>query len=921
MIGYTRRKLNLLFIALLSVCFVQWPTVQVARAADSPWTVPVNLSASGAASQPVVAVGPDGSMHVMWWDSVAGEQYAHVGVTETIRSEPLTVSEIVGARLINIDQKTQRTTITLLPPSETRLLTDAGGTLYAFWHDTDSRWNVDQITGTRRVTQTIAGGSITSFDVTRNGETGLQVAYVKSEDSDAAPAGVYYRTWTGIQWTTPVAVVTSSYFRSLKEGASTVSVASNGNGVVIVSWDDPHLGRSVYAHSEDGGTTWSTPQSVTSADAGVQTRVAYTPNTEFMMMWRNPVAGSCVLMQRRSNDGMQTWSAPQRVLESMARCPERWQFDQVGSDQMWLLGMPAAVSTDMASQINQGVNDQAVMALWNNSAWAAQAGLNLSFYDTTVSRTVSLGCINLSLWGDVVGMVGCDSKGDVWVVRSQESPKDLVPMLTRPWSELSFLSQAAQGSINEGSLGELEGYPALASDAQGHMYGLWGQPVFASTPRLSIFASVWDGQSWSQSVQVLDSPLNGVDNRTGQYASRAEQPTLTADGTGHLHAVWASGPGGLLYYSKVEQKDVLSAQDWSDPVTLPAPAQVASWPDIVADPRSSSLYVVYAVPYNEKRGIYLLQSNDAGASWAGPTQIFDAVTAGWLSADKPQITLDAQTGLLHAVWLRSELPGSASSSAIFYSRSTDGGKTWASPTQLIEGDVDWPRVSVSAANQVLVLWNQMQTNGKAQTAAPMSVWERSSANGGAQWEDATRVPGFEQVSGPVGVTSDQAGVSYLVGVGMTADGESSLLYAQKAKGRWQAQDSYGLGQEATQSDAASITLLPGLGRLGALMRGWVWQADGSGQYSVLAASRGVSVTQVITPVATFTPVPLPTATITPQPVISPTPTQVQVSAGITQAGQGGSSSGQSAIVIAGVLAMIIVVGGIVGRSVIRARHG
>lgn len=918
----TLRKFNLLFIALLSVSLARWHIPEIARSAESPWTTPLNLSVSGAASQPAVTAGPDGSLHVVWWDSVSGEQYLRVGVTDTQRGQPVVIPEIFSDRTVTVDTRSQQASVAQTPPREVRLITDAQGMLYVFWYDINSRLLMDQISGTRRITQTISSDSVISFDVTRNGETGLQIAYITSKDGQNTPAGVYYRTWTGSQWLAPQPVTTSSYFRALKTDASTTSVASNGNGVVIVAWDDPYLGRSLYAHSEDGGSTWSEPKSASSADSGVQARVAYTPNTEFMLIWRDPVAGACVLMQRRSNDGMNSWSAPQRILNSMTRCPERWRFfDEADNDQMWLLGMPAAVSGEVALQTNQGVNDQGVMALWNNETWSAQSALNLSFYDASISRTLSLGCIGVTLAGQMVGMVGCDSKGDVWVVRSKVSPEALVPALARPWSAVHVLSQAALGSINEGSLGEAQGYPALTSDVNGRMYALWSQPVLAGAPKISLFTSVWEGRNWSQAVQVLDSPATEQNNRNAEYASRAEQASLTTDSSDRLHAVWVSGPGGILYYSKVQEEDVLSTQDWAKPIALNTSARLASWPKIVADARDHSLYVIYAVPYNEQRGIYLLHASDGGSTWSDPVQVFDGAAAGWLSADKPQLALDPTAGILHAVWLRSELPGGANSPAIFYARSVDSGKTWTTPVQLAEGNVDWPRIAVPTANQVLVAWNETRASDKAQTAAPMSVWERTSTDGGLQWVDASRVPGFEQVSGPIGVTSDQAGDLYFTGVGATSDSESNLLYAHRTGDKWNAQDAFGLGQKATLSNAATVALAPAVGELGVLMRGWVWQADGTGQFGVLAASREVSVTQVITPVATFTPVPLPTATITPQPLPTPTPTQIQVATGVTQVNQGGSLLGQSALVIAGILAGVIVIGGIALRSVIRARHG
>ncbi|HEY3342542.1 MAG TPA: sialidase family protein, partial [Anaerolineae bacterium] len=499
-------------------------------------------------------------------------------MTETQRTAPSSLSDIFGDRSVALDTKTQQLAVTLAPPSEIRILTDASGGVYAFWTDIGSRLMMEQISGGARYTQTVSAGPVVSFAVTQNGDTGLQIGYIKSRDDQGSPAGVYYRILTGGQLSAALPVFNSSYFRSIKTGASGVSVASSGHGTVVVAWDDPYQGRGFYAHSVDDGKTWTAPKPVSSTGLAVQAHVAYTPNSEFMLIWRDPAAGACVLMQARSNDGMNTWTSPQRVLSGISRCPERWNFTKVAADQMWLLGMPASVSPETASQTNQVVSDQAAIALWNNSTWTAQASLNLSFYDEAISRTLSLTCVNVALSSNALSMVGCDTKGDVWFVRSQVNPKELAPSLVRSWSAINVLSQAALGSINAGSLGQVDGYPALTTDAHGKMYALWSQPVLAGTSKISIFASVWESQTWSQAVQVLDSPSTDQNSGNGDFVTLAQQPSLSSDNADRLHAVWVSGPGGVLYYSKVTQNNALSAQDWSIPVALPIPSHLVNWP-------------------------------------------------------------------------------------------------------------------------------------------------------------------------------------------------------------------------------------------------------------------------------------------------------------------------------------------------------
>ncbi len=65
---------------------------------NTSWTAPVNLSQSGGASQPLIAVAADGTQHALWWDQTDGERYAHASISDTTWSEPIGVPAILSAR-------------------------------------------------------------------------------------------------------------------------------------------------------------------------------------------------------------------------------------------------------------------------------------------------------------------------------------------------------------------------------------------------------------------------------------------------------------------------------------------------------------------------------------------------------------------------------------------------------------------------------------------------------------------------------------------------------------------------------------------------------------------------------------------------------------------------------------------------------
>jgi hypothetical protein len=885
-----------------------WAMRGLAQSSDAPWTTPVNISRSGAASQPVIAAAPDGTLHVLWWDVVDGEQYAQTtDVTGTTWSKPVGVEPIVGMREVN--DVTNR--VTLTAPREVRVTSDARGNAYAFWYDVDNRLLTAQIQGAGPSNMTVLSDAALNIDAAADVSGTLRLVYVRPTGSQDSPPGIYYRaTSGGGEWSIPSLVYTSTYFRVAKPEQVHLSVAGDGLGRILVAWDDLALGRSLYARSTDGGRTWGAAQSVIgdSSSQAVHARVASALDGTFLMLWQDASAGGCALSQRRSADGGQTWSAPERILTDLSRCPGRWEFAPAGDGRLWLVGLPLSDGSSAQSA------SSGTLAAWDSKTWSKPVEVSLSFRDATTQRSVSLGRLSIAVSGNSVGIVGCDASGDVWAVRNAVGLERLLPALRSVWSVPEVLSNEQGQPVND--------LPAVAADAQGKVYTLWSQSASEGQPGAALYAAVWDGSRWSRAAQVLRSP----DTSSGILASdrpvgKSEQPALVANGQNKLHAVWSGGTRGEIFYSWTYARDVISPQSWAEPVALPSVTTVASWPDMLADPRGSVLHVIYAVPYNEKRGIYYVRSNDGGSTWLTPTVVFDAVAAGWDSVNKPRLVLDAKADVLHAVWLRASLPGAVETQAIVYARSTDGGKTWSSPVHVAEGAVDWPRVAVSGAGQVYLVWNQARVRSEGVTSQQSAeVWGRFSPDGGQRWSEAARVRGFEQVSGPVSLASDGVGGLTLVGVAPGASSESELLYSRWDGRAWSECEIFGLGQDATWGNAAVAVMVPNMSELNVVLRELLKLADGTEQFGVVAMGRDVQVTSAAAPAPTFTPLPTftPTVTATPLPTATPAP-QVNLSDPVQLAGRGSIKS-QIPLVLGGALVAVIVLATVVWRVIWMVRH-
>jgi len=814
------------------------------------WSEPVNLSHSGAASEPVVVAGPDGMPQVFWWDQLDGLTTARWdgGVWSGPVASPIYVDQEVRGEL------------TAVPIGAMPFLTaDAGGQAHALWlgepdEETDVRPLMHSrltIGGTRWSTPRAVVESALVWHMASDPEGVLHLVYVRPQHSDAFPAGLYYTRSTngGARWSAPKVLYSSLYFRLLSPEEAHVHAAAGGEGQVYVTWDDPRLETAFYARSTDGGLAWEEPQAVGDPEEGAKrARVVVGQEGEVLLLWEAiRAAGSCVLYQQHANDG----GAPQRVLEELGRCPEEVRFLRTVNGQALL--------------VTSGGGGGLTLAAWDGSAdqWSEPKWLGFSFEDPELERQVYLESLRATLAGEALAVVGQGQDGDVWFLESQVGALEWAFAPPSPWSEPVDLSQS------EG----LPGLPAVATDAEGRVHVLWSEATGEGMPGNWLHYAGYNGTRWTQPAEVLRSP-----------EGKAEQPVLVAVG-GRLHVVWSGGRSGEIFYSRAYVRDAYAPDGWSEPQPLPAPGDVGGAPVIVAD-LVGTLHVVYAVPLNEGRGIYYTRSDDGGETWSKAQVVFDAAAAGWAMVDHPSLAADEQ-GTLHVVWVRAPLPGSGLPEGVYYARSGAGGETvrqgfprlrsgqagqaWSEPVQVADGAYDWPRVAAMPSGQVHLLWGE--ANGS------FGWTHQWSGDSGAGWTRPERVGRFAGVPGPVGLVGDGAGMLHLVGVGKDDAGEPALLYTtwdgSAVSGetlttggeRWGELETFRLAPGASGEPGVAVALRSALGQLDVTFPGEAEGEEGEAQVDVFYASRSVPAVDV-TPAPAFIPQP----TMTPTPGSTPTPT-------------------------------------------------
>jgi hypothetical protein len=870
-------------ISILIVGVLSLEIAEIVQAQTTTiWSEATNISHSGGASQPAFTVSPDGSLHAIWWDVQDGALYARTTDSGATKWTPPTVlPEIYGTRT----QDTETKQVSLTPPRDLRLIATSVNDVFAFWFDTKSQLvSAVARNGVWGTAEPLAQ-SILAINAVTSSNGALHIAAARSADSEQQPAGLYYLVNQNGRWSNPRLVYASPYFRALRPGDIHLSIASDAQNQVLITWDDPQLGRSVYARSADGGSSWSAPQSIVSVQEAVAQRtvVAGAPSGEFLMIWQEPGIGGCGYVQSRSADGGMTWTRPEKVLNALTRCNETLSFSPDSSGALWLIGHQEGATETARNRVS--------LAKLDGNRWSDPLDISHAFSDSATGRVITLGCLRVALSGQTAGLIGCDSLNDLWAARSTVSLDQLITLQRPIWSPVVKLSDAMV-STAENDL------PALAADAEGNFLALWSQEAADGSGAIELYGAASDGTRWPDPT-VLVRASDG----TSSNPSHLQHPAIFLDKQDMVHAVWSTGTNRPLQYSSMHAQDFMTPQAWAAPVPLPSPYGLTSSPDIAVDPSGESVYVAFVVPFNENRGIYLVHSQSSGTTWMTPTLIFDAAAAGWSNIDKPQLALDASGDILHAAWMRPIPAGGVGPQAIYYARSIDQGRTWSSPVKVAEGNVDWPRLAVPAAGQVFLAWNATENIEPANQSTPFKVSGQFSPDGGQRWSPALDIPGFERASGPIALAVGGAGQMYLVATGQGSGQEAILLDARWNGQAWEMHELLPLGQPATAGNAAVAAANPAKGQLMTVLKIHTLDQPGADRTSFRSTWREVELGQTA-PLPTFTPAPTamatPRLTSTPQPTPRPT---IKANANLPSTVSGGSNP----LITGGVLAALIVV--------------
>ncbi|GAP13448.1 protein containg BNR repeat-like domain [Longilinea arvoryzae] len=883
-----------------------------AQASIDGWSQPVNLSNSGETQAPIITADSSGVFHAFWLDRQAGFLYSHTTSTGWTKPRPV-IFPVSRETILSRDLTGIGLPVLISAPRNRE---------YLFWQsDGGLRYSVGSTANGRTLEDWQAGGfvssSVADYDAMVDADGVLHLAYVQPEDLSGMPAGVYYLRSldSGGSWSSPRQLYSSSYYRSLLQldlstvpPKNSVDIAVNQVGdekTVFVAFDNQPRNRVLVARSLDGGTKWEEAvevdgPSVTSGVSSPGDIHVSALGKDVVLTWQVKQSDTvCFSYFRSSSDSGSKWSANQRMNTPFPGCADQTNF---------ITGYgPDSVLVTSASGL-------VYLSAWNGEVWSdyyLQPSLS-SFTDPEALDTVTFGLTGFALSGtDQLVAIGFDSGSgkDTWVLT--RSLKDIPSWFP---SQLGWKAAETLQTLNE-KVSDLQ----IVGNGSQRLHAFWTQDEILTVeagalvqPVASqvVYYSYLENNRWSVPTMILRARQTSVAAGTAAQTNDVARLSVAMGPDDRLWAVWQNSPGGDTYFSWARASAAGSVNEWSASQAIATIPLNAGGYSVVID-RGGVVNVVYSVPVNEGRGVFLVQSWDQGATWSNPIQIFDGAAAGWQIVSNP-VAAVAVDGSLYVLFGQQSAAGFGSIDGLSAAFSKDRGAAWSGAESVTTEQVLWYQVLAQDARIIHRFWMEKSADNQ------ILLLHQFSGDGGVSWGRVERISDSRDEPRKVSAVFDSAGRIHLVQLIEDQQTEHLLLEYWLWDGEsWNASDNRDLGAGVVDDVASLSTGITLEGALGTLLSRSV---AGNDPYHLetmlLSVNRLVEVPKVV---STALP-PLPTETALP--LVKPTATQAPtptIDSAVLQQGSPSSGGGTLGGLIIGLIASVLVVGGGFGYAFFRLR--
>ena len=406
----------ILFVSVLTLLVVSGLTVLAQSEDERVWSEPINISQSGAASDPSLSEDSSGAYHLFWRDEYSGIYYAS--------GDGQSWSEPVAPRFPFSEPPFGAVGEDgfegFFTPS---VFVDPQDVAHALWVNED-----DELFYSRAGVADIAAGAagwvgpqlisrnVFRYEIIAGANGRLHMIYLTTRTSDTVSAGIVHRFSDdgGVVWSNPVNIYASDYYRTITPAQASFNISvADGENIVLV-WDNRDLDTVFVTRSTDNGATWEAPITVDqrlaedpAASEGPAEINLYTNGSNVSLTWRASHSEEfCTQYVQQSDDSGASWQDAQAVHEDELDCPEDGQFVEGTNGLLFLI-----------SKLDGNVYMQAQ----DGDEWSRpiEQGPMGTFTDPVTFRNVGFNCYQTDVTDENrLLVVGCGSSNDddIWLI-------------------------------------------------------------------------------------------------------------------------------------------------------------------------------------------------------------------------------------------------------------------------------------------------------------------------------------------------------------------------------------------------------------------------------------------------------------------------------------------------------------------------
>jgi len=249
-----------------------------------------------------------------------------------------------------------------------------------------------------------------------------------------------------------------------------------------------------------------------------------------------------------------------------------------------------------------------------------------------------------------------------------------------------------------------------------------------------------------------DSGVNWMTRRITWNSGNSMDTDVFIDTSGHFHLVWYDNTPGNTEI--FFKKSTNGGATWAGAKRLSWNSGASGEPRIAVD-GSGHAHVVWHDHSTGNAEIFYTKSTDGGTTWASRRMTWSD------SSVNPAILVDT-LGNIHVFWSQGSMM-----KELYFSTSTDGGTTWGGAKRLTwnSGYSSNPAIATDSNNHIHVVWGNHYKTGNDE------IFHKKSTNGGASWVSKRISWIFNSSLNPV--------------VGVDSNDQIHLVWQDAAPGNWE----------------------------------------------------------------------------------------------------------------------------------------